>query len=734
MPTSVLSRLSEAEAEHVLAMAAVRLKHRKQAAARKPYPIPELRGDALTMWDSEDRELMYAGPAETGKTFACLHKLNMLALKYPGMQGAIVRKTYASMHGSVLQTYRRILGRDTPVHAYGGEKPEWFDYPNGSRVFIGGMDNPQKVLSSERDIIYCFVGDTPVESPSPILKAYEREYSGPLVTIRTANGNQLTGTPNHPILTDKGWVALGALKVGGYVVSRSRSQEVAVGDPDENHRPSTIAEVTRALAHSETMGTVTDRVMGMDMDFHGDGWQGYVDIVSTRRQFESASQPAFSQPLGEHDVTRRNLDTLFLKGLCSRLQIPFVPRLTSRGTASDFSERLDPLRVALPSLVSSLAPSERAQAAPTQFGFQCGVAQADRSGYGVETSLPIEVTLDSIVHVSRTNVSSTLKTHVYNLQTEYSYFVASNIIAHNCNQAEELTLDDWETLTTRATGRGSVMPYTQIYGDCNPGPATHWILSRESMRRLHSRHEDNPTLFTPEGEITEQGRRTMQVLDALTGSRYKRLRLGLWVGAEGMVYEGWDASTHLIDPIDIPDTWARYRVIDFGYTNPFVCQWWAQDEDGRLYMYRELYQTQRLVEDWAAEIIRWSEGETIYETLADHDAEDRATLEARGLYTRPANKDVSPGIQAVQSRLKIAGDGKARLFIFRGARVNDADPLLQDRHKPTCTAEEFDGYVWAKVKTDNTIKEEPRKQDDHGLDALRYLVYYLDEARSMGFY
>jgi PBSX family phage terminase large subunit len=425
------------------------------------------RGGAFRLWHTKSHEVMLSGPAETGKTFACLQKLDALCWKYSGIQAAIVRKTYASMHGTVLQTYRRILGRDTPVRAFGGEKPEWFDYPNGSRVFVGGMDNPQKVLSGERDVIYV-------------------------------------------------------------------------------------------------------------------------------------------------------------------------------------------------------------------------------------------------------------------------------------NQAEELLLDDWETLTTRCTGRAGVMPYPQIIGDCNPGPATHWIKGRAgtgALEFLESSHEDNPTLYSDDGKLTEQGRRTMSILDALTGTRHKRLRLGQWVGAEGQVYEEWDPAVHLIEHVpghpewrkdSLPAEWPRYRVIDFGYTNPFVCLWGALDPDGRLYVYRELYQTQRLVESVVPDILRLSEGERITDTLADHDAEDRATAQAHGLRTRPAQKDVGPGIQAVQSRLKVAGDGKPRLYVFRDVLCHVPDQNLLDRRKPVRTAEEFDGYIWAKSANADKIKEEPVKQDDHGLDALRYLVYHLDAAASVG--
>ncbi|NIV30654.1 MAG: terminase, partial [Anaerolineae bacterium] len=37
---------------------------------------------------------------------------------------------------------------------YGGEKAQWFDYPNGSRIWVAGLDKAGKVLSAEFDIVY----------------------------------------------------------------------------------------------------------------------------------------------------------------------------------------------------------------------------------------------------------------------------------------------------------------------------------------------------------------------------------------------------------------------------------------------------------------------------------------------------------------------------------------------------------------------------------------------------
>ena len=51
---------------------------------------------------------MLSGPAETGKTFAVLYKVDTFLRSYPGAQATIARKVRATMCGSVLKTYDRI--------------------------------------------------------------------------------------------------------------------------------------------------------------------------------------------------------------------------------------------------------------------------------------------------------------------------------------------------------------------------------------------------------------------------------------------------------------------------------------------------------------------------------------------------------------------------------------------------------------------------------------------------
>lgn len=290
-------------------------------------------------------------------------------------------------------------------------------------------------------------------------------------------------------------------------------------------------------------------------------------------------------------------------------------------------------------------------------------------------------------------------------------------------EAIELSLTGWESLSTRArNGRSS---FQQLIADTNPERPTHWLYQRCQLGTttlIESRHEDNPRLYDDAGNITAEGAVYLARLDNLTGIRKQRLRYGKWVGAEGLIYGDFDMSLHLIDKYPIPQDWPRIWGLDFGWNDPFVCQMWAKDPDGRLILYREFYRSHRLVEHHARDILAtvapggvWSEPRP-YVVVADHDAEDRATFERHlGIGTTPAKKTVSDGLQAVQSRLKIQGDGKPRLYVMRGSLV-ERDQRRVEMLRPTCFVDEVTGYVW------NEAKDTPVKEDDHSMDTARYVV------------
>jgi phage terminase large subunit len=273
------------------------------------------------------------------------------------------------------------------------------------------------------------------------------------------------------------------------------------------------------------------------------------------------------------------------------------------------------------------------------------------------------------------------------------------------NQAEELTVNDWELLTTRATGRGAVMPYTQIGGDCNPAGRLHWIRDRASTGRVNlfpTVHQNNPTLYDPAtGEITEQGKRTMATLDNLTGVRRQRLLLGQWATAEGTVYDTFSVDVHVKER-DMGEFTRWGIACDEGYTNPAVMLLVGEDPDGRLHIAREYYRRGVLQSAFVSECAVWCDDYDVYQVIVDQAAAGLiADMRNAGIPAQGHKGRVLDGIQTVQNYLAIQGDGKPRLTI---------DPACVD------TINEFESYVW------KPEKDEPIKDNDHAMDALRYYV------------
>lgn len=310
-------------------------------------------------------------------------------------------------------------------------------------------------------------------------------------------------------------------------------------------------------------------------------------------------------------------------------------------------------------------------------------------------------------------------------------------------EAIELTETDWESILTRL--RNGRLSFHQLVGDTNPAEPSHWLKQRCDDGRatmLHALHTDNPVYTNPDGTRTEAGHQYIgQILGQLSGVRRDRLLHGLWVAAEGIVWGDFHPATHLIDEHPthpgvtrrkIPRDWPRIWTIDFGYTNPTTVQWWAIDPDGRAILYRQLYRTRTLIADHVKTIIKtthrngqWKEPRPAA-IVCDHDAEARGQLQqALGLTTIAANKSVIPGIEAVEDRLRPAGDGIPRILMFRDTLI-DRDPELTANAKPACLEEEIPGYIWEPTKDGKPVKEQPVKIDDHGCDAMRYLAAHLD--------
>jgi len=303
-------------------------------------------------------------------------------------------------------------------------------------------------------------------------------------------------------------------------------------------------------------------------------------------------------------------------------------------------------------------------------------------------------------------------------------------------EATEFTETDFNEVAARMRGRAA--DWTQIILSCNPDHPRHWIKRRLIDSReaevYYSGALDNP--YNPSSYIEFLGR--------ITGVQGLRLRDGLWVVAEGAVYPCWDSSVHIVQDVKIEDHWRRIRSIDFGYTNPFTCQWWAQDEDGVMYLYRQIYGRRKNILEWGELINVLSAGEKIECTICDWDSGQRAVLEDEfGILTWPANKDINRGVQEVEARLRginaevVATDWLAHgddigympevlqptLYVLSDSLVQVDDSLRQDS-LPVCLEEEIVDYHWPVTKEGKPVREVPVKVNDHAMDAMRYAVMY----------
>ena len=103
-----------------------------------------------------------------------------------------------------------------------------------------------------------------------LMAASRRYYTGDVITIKTSAGNEITVTPNHPILTTKGFVAAGSLKEGDKIIEATAKYASFLGKtPDNVYIPTGIEEIFHSIIKSGDRPSFG--VKGSSVQFHGDG-------------------------------------------------------------------------------------------------------------------------------------------------------------------------------------------------------------------------------------------------------------------------------------------------------------------------------------------------------------------------------------------------------------------------------------------------------------------------------
>ena len=120
-------------------------------------------GRMYDLWEDPASVKIAGGTYDAGKTFSLCAYMDALAMEFPGSRMTFVHRSLNRVYRNILPTYYKYLGytptsRDAPnptfVTRYGGEKPEFFEYRNGTRIYVNGLDQPSNLLSDFFDAAF----------------------------------------------------------------------------------------------------------------------------------------------------------------------------------------------------------------------------------------------------------------------------------------------------------------------------------------------------------------------------------------------------------------------------------------------------------------------------------------------------------------------------------------------------------------------------------------------------
>lgn len=176
------------------------------------------------------------------------------------------------------------------------------------------------------EAINCFPGTTLFNSFDCVNKIFRHLYSGDLSSVVTDNGLVIEATPNHPVLTTRGWIPIHAIQAGDEIVG-ALSQTFDAVEINDYNRKSTFEDCFNAF--SIVFGTQV--LSGTMNDFHGDVTDKKVDVIDIDCELSDKIDVAFLEKLCEFILawaeTRRisellTSDSRLFSSLFSSMRIP----------------------------------------------------------------------------------------------------------------------------------------------------------------------------------------------------------------------------------------------------------------------------------------------------------------------------------------------------------------------------------------------------------------------------
>ena len=247
---------------------------------------------------------------------------------------------------------------------------------------------------------------------------------------------------------------------------------------------------------------------------------------------------------------------------------------------------------------------------------------------------------------------------------------------------------------------------SRYWFNCNPEGSSHWfyrewILKAEAHNVLHLH-------FTMADNLALDPAVRARYETMYTGVFYQRYILGLWVAAEGRIYDCFDQAKHVAGTL--PELAGDcYVSCDYGTQNATVFLLWQRERGTERWICRREYyysgreqKRQKTDKEFCADLDAWLGDDRPRAVVVDPSAASFiAELRQAGYPVQQADNEVLDGIRNVSTMLQ------AGTLLFSASCVH--------------TAEEFQAYVWDE-KAAERGEDKPAKVNDHCMDAVRYFV------------
>ena len=252
----------------------------------------------------------------------------------------------------------------------------------------------------------------------------------------------------------------------------------------------------------------------------------------------------------------------------------------------------------------------------------------------------------------------------------------------------------------------------RFYVTCNPGGVGHRWVKRLFIDREYTTDSDDPEenenpddyLFIPatvedNTALMKSSPGYVRQLAQMPDNIKRAYRYGDWDALGGNYFPELSDAVHVVEPFQIPANWKRYRAFDYGL-DMFACGWFAVDEDGRSYMYREYSKSDLIVQRAAQEMLtRTLPGEHIEVTFAPPDMWSRQKDTGKtmaevfmscGVPIVQANNNRVQGHMLIKEMLAKRADGKPSLMFFRTCKqtIDDLKDIQADDNNPNDCAKD----------------------------------------------